>query len=1349
MPSPPTKVVMILTLGFTSEFNMTMAKISYLIHECHRPVSAFITLQEHTSTSNFKNSSTLSMRIIAENYSDIIKTRLENFDRFRIQKGISPGDLSKILLYRQEIENLGDSVRAMAMTKIDFYTTLSSHPVDFNRLTNYALDLKNNAKAFEKTTSKLIKMNKRNLQLQTEIASYELCVLERGAVSSDCMKMIREIRSEEMNSREKKLKDRDVFDRQLDLYDSDNAVLFVTCHKSKFRIADFTANAPHMLEFPHDMMNGMEINKFMPKTIADVHDKYIVNFMNGFGKHHLKEPVKTVMQTNTNYIENVQQEQNYCKSITVAHQIEFRLSGDLYIVGLLAQRSKETKAMLYTDTSGRLIGQSRAAHSKLKVNSEYFVQNKFACMLFPRLFRRYFKYGALDIPYLREDGTINHPVMLTNKFLKKQQMLESGVQEDEQEIGREEQKTDMQEETFFQSRWNSSKMQTQLMIELQTLLSEYNQRKFLMTIAELKDIELQILSVSSMIISKDKLHISEETSPRSYCILRLQTDKYSDNSSIVEIDILSAHSLPFAHSSVISLLAPLEACTFFELLTLSPSQILLAANYLYLRCCSQEKEANFDSNSKSPPTILDYFSRNFKGKESPSETSNNLLRMASKASRRDQPDSFSPSQSVPNNILDLMKQTLSNKRSSVRKSSAVIQSEVLFPIMSEFKLRRFESRGRRSNKRSGDKIDDHGPYNINDRDHTEKSIRESIEKQYAAKNTLSPEYYVRGSSPSREKSLEIFSTSNQLKQTARTVSGNQDTVGEEVITDLQKHRSKREEDNRYHKGTTLNSVTAPQTTEPTSRAKRTVRKSINYDAIQTAKQLPVLPSKVARSKSFDQSLLPSSAKSPGHLARNNISNKLQEIRADLAQNNLGARITDIGELACVEISTSQNIDLLQKLLNLVFAMDSYGLGRKKIELLKQQKNGEIDDDVIPLMDGKELNSGKKKKRTIIQNSGGFKERRVAEVSSPKKLISDDIEAVRPQVQQKNLGQTAYKSQTNTIRPPSTNIRLGKHNNKQYTNEDIPNTIVRVAPTKAALHHSQKSSIKPLTNRPISPREDIPPAKYSKTLRSSILEAFRPTTSKSPIAANQKQTSISATPFPNTASVVQTTHAGLISRKLSFNPAMGRSHQTIVQFESMPEEESFEVFEEPLKLPGAVDVISSQLQSSVRTRSSHSSVVLLRRQLQRDRSLKKVSIAWDSVILIFSIAVVMIKAMVESNNYSSLKLLLGNYDSILLLSRMFRTFGANFKDPLKQNLLAFYPITTSNRYRMNNHSHLVLSHYDGRLRKLFAFTANNYSLVTAPLQITLKDYPDDLTMCKLALTKSERLPHRLLFIMPIF
>jgi len=781
--------------------------------------------------------------------------------------------------------------------------------------------------------------------LQTEIASYELCVLERGAVSSDCMKMIREIRSEEMNSREKKLKDRDVFDRQLDLYDSDNAVLFVTCHKSKFRIADFTANAPHMLEFPHDMMNGMEINKFMPKTIADVHDKYIVNFMNGFGKHHLKEPVKTVMQTNTNYIENVQQEQNYCKSITVAHQIEFRLSGDLYIVGLLAQRSKENKAMLYTDTSGRLIGQSRAAHSKLKVNSEYFVQNKFACMLFPRLFRRYFKYGALDIPFLREDGTINHPVMLTNKFLKKQQMLESGVQEDEQEIGREEQKTDMQEETFFQSRWNSSKMQTQLMIELQTLLSEYNQRKFLMTIAELKDIELQILSVSSMIISKDKLHISEETSPRSYCILRLQTDKYSDNSSIVEIDILSAHSLPFAHSSVISLLAPLEACTFFELLTLSPSQILLAANYLYLRCCSEEKpqldpqkpnaqelEPDFSRNPNDQPKLstskrhlhYGHYSKTHNQKKRgiiPTPGSNTTK--ARKQSNR-------PMSLAPDSMYNLLRKALPKHRGSRRKLSDRIlhttwsQDE---PSEEQWQQMYFVSETFKSSRG--------------------KLARDRTPHPNKLKMLMDSNPHINAEPPSPHiKPGHLNTTLVQI--TART-------LGPELTVPLSD-----QPDSHLHNAQSSKSLirdneapiiqNPPPQLIPLVKRNKTLKENCKGVDNYASRRVVYVPMKVRRVKSLDESALITTAPSKDHreyrLNYLNFGKRLEECRFELLQEKLGVRIIEIGDNACQEIHSSKNLSLLHKLLNLVFSMESFGISQKSISVSNKKRRTYLQDEKV-------------------------------------------------------------------------------------------------------------------------------------------------------------------------------------------------------------------------------------------------------------------------------------------------------------------------------------------------------------------------------------------------------------------
>jgi hypothetical protein len=180
----------------------------------------------------------------------------------------------------------------------------------------------------------------------------------------------------------------------------------------------------------------------------------------------------------------------------------------------------------------------------------------------------------------------------------------------------------------------------------------------------------------------------------------------------------------------------------------------------------------------------------------------------------------------------------------------------------------------------------------------------------------------------------------------------------------------------------------------------------------------------------------------------------------------------------------------------------------------------------------------------------------------------------------------------------------------------------------------------------------------------------------------------------------------------------------------------------------LDLNSSQMNSSIHTNTTYTKTVVLRRELSKGKNLRRLNLRWESFLLLVSITVISFKIYFANLFAESLKSVFLKYDSVLLLSRIMRPFGTYYRDYLKQDVCAFVPYTLEMRERLNNGSVDVQNYYNTRARKLFAFTANNYSLVTAPLQITLKDYPDDLTMCKLALTKSERLPHRLLFITPI-
>ena len=98
-----------------------------------------------------------------------------------------------------------------------------------------------------------------------------------------------------------------------------------------------------------------ELNEFMPELIATVHDKFIVNFLNGFRVRPEDRPsIKTVMRPITPNI-SVSNGRN-SKSIVVIPRLEFLYSDDVYIAGLIVPRKKNNYPIIYTDSVGNIVG---------------------------------------------------------------------------------------------------------------------------------------------------------------------------------------------------------------------------------------------------------------------------------------------------------------------------------------------------------------------------------------------------------------------------------------------------------------------------------------------------------------------------------------------------------------------------------------------------------------------------------------------------------------------------------------------------------------------------------------------------------------------------------------------------------------------------------------------------------------------------------------------------------------------------------------------------------------------------------------------------------------------------------
>jgi hypothetical protein len=330
-------------------FNLVIMQVSFYVYESKNPILGLIKVQEIIQSLQYKSEAGLTERFICNNFVDICRSEIEHLEKYRtISKGLKAGEIAQILKYREGINTMADTIKELAFKKMEFYTILLSHPVEFDRLTSCGVLLKEKMSLFHDKVTELSKINLRNLKLLAELTVYELCVLEKPFVSHDLHKLYIELRNEEATEQQRI----DMGAEEVNLYSSSNAVLLVTCHKSKFRVSQFTSNTPSMFEVSPDSLLGSEIKKFMPKHIGEVHDQIIVDFLSGIkSRINAKTGIKTVLQST-----NERKDISVCKSIRVIPQLEFRLSGDLFIASLISLRKTKEAKLIYTDGDGKIFG---------------------------------------------------------------------------------------------------------------------------------------------------------------------------------------------------------------------------------------------------------------------------------------------------------------------------------------------------------------------------------------------------------------------------------------------------------------------------------------------------------------------------------------------------------------------------------------------------------------------------------------------------------------------------------------------------------------------------------------------------------------------------------------------------------------------------------------------------------------------------------------------------------------------------------------------------------------------------------------------------------------------------------
>jgi hypothetical protein len=256
---------------------------------------------------------------------------------------------------------------------------------------------------------------------------------------------------------------------------------------------------------------------------------------------------------------------------------------------------------------------------------------------------------------------------------------------------------------------------------------------------------------------------------------------------------------------------------------------------------------------------------------------------------------------------------------------------------------------------------------------------------------------------------------------------------------------------------------------------RSMRDATSFDSPTKQKYAAVVPSHLPRSQSFDLALLPSSSNTVDPRNKNNMMKRLKECKYGLDHDILGKRIAQIGEQACIEISSSNNIDMLHKLLNLVFAMESFVMDKKKTDNITADDGSRCNYPRLYKSKAKEKTSKNTTPKRSIEVSIS-KQKRDKSTDSRFKSPNGKTEAQNNGKQSKFSNYNSRKSIKN------------KNNQKIQTAYNSENRIISLNKAPTSVLHSKATSQVPLllNNQDlVSPNELVTPVSSSIRHKASM------------------------------------------------------------------------------------------------------------------------------------------------------------------------------------------------------------------------------------------------------------------------
>ena len=369
----------ILLSSMTSDkYLLFKSYLSFLVFEVENLVGSLISAYSYIFSLEFKRQGSIFRNMIIQNYISISEEKLHR--KFLASPYWLSGErIQSIFGYFQKLDIIEKKFSEVTKLHIDYYQELAGETVSYRLLMKRAVQIVALKKEMDRRFSELFGVTENNSKLLSLYINYQLNIT---LVSEYRLRdYFEKLQMAYKRERPKTLAEIANSSRKLNIFNSTNMICFVNIMKSNFYISKFSSNTPGFFGYEPTELRGKLLSDLMPIEIKKNHDRYLLDFANQRKSSVIKTSSLTSFSTTKN---------GDLRVVTVIAKLEYYLTNDIYLCGILVPHPRNTENLVLTSMSGKVISMNQGARS---IFGKTIMDNPYSLFLSIPLLMKYFYPG--------------------------------------------------------------------------------------------------------------------------------------------------------------------------------------------------------------------------------------------------------------------------------------------------------------------------------------------------------------------------------------------------------------------------------------------------------------------------------------------------------------------------------------------------------------------------------------------------------------------------------------------------------------------------------------------------------------------------------------------------------------------------------------------------------------------------------------------------------------------------------------------------------------------------------------------------------------------------------------------